>query len=43
MSFEKGEKTKLIYEDNGVGVPKDDKLKIFSEGFTTGGSGLGLN
>ena len=33
---------KLFYEDNGVGIPKENKPKIFKEGFTTGGSGLGL-
>ena len=33
---------KLYFEDNGVGIPQVDKDKIFSEGFTTGGSGLGL-
>ena len=34
---------KLIYEDDGVGISKLNKVKLFSEGFTTGGgSGLGL-
>ena len=33
--------TILVYEDNGVGVPEDKKDRIF-EGYTTGGSGLGL-
>jgi PAS domain S-box-containing protein len=38
-----GNSIKLIYEDNGVGIPKENKVKIFTEGFTTGnGSGLGL-
>jgi signal transduction histidine kinase len=33
----------LIYEDDGVGISKDVKPKIFNEGFTTGkGSGYGL-
>src|SRR5208283_823724 len=27
---------KLFYEDNGVGVPDSNKLKLFKEGFTTG-------
>jgi PAS domain S-box-containing protein len=36
------EETSLFFEDNGVGVPNENKDKIFSEGFTTGGSGLGL-
>jgi signal transduction histidine kinase len=34
--------TRLIYQDNGAGIPTEDKDKIFSEGFTTGGSGVGL-
>jgi len=35
--------TKLVYEDDGVGVPEANKPRLFSEGFTTGnGSGLGL-
>ena len=34
---------KLLYEDNGVGITKTNKLKLFAEGFTTGkGTGLGL-
>jgi PAS domain S-box-containing protein len=33
---------KLVYEDNGIGIPQENKLKIFSGKFTTGGSGLGL-
>jgi len=33
----------LIYEDNGVGISKENKLKLFAEGFSTGGStGFGL-
>ena len=33
----------LFFEDNGVGIPKANKLKLFKVGFTTGkGSGLGL-
>jgi len=36
------EGTKLFYEDNGVGIPKENKDKIFMDGYTTGGSGLGL-
>jgi PAS domain S-box-containing protein len=36
--------TKLYYEDNGVGVPVDNKQKIFTEQFTTdGGTGLGMS
>jgi PAS domain S-box-containing protein len=35
--------TIIFYRDNGVGIAKENKEKIFSEGFTTGnGSGLGL-
>ena len=34
---------KLIYEDDGVGVPLENKPSLFKEGFTTGGStGFGL-
>ena len=37
-----GKKITLFYEDNGIGIPQENKEKIFAEGFTTGGSGLGL-
>ncbi len=38
-----GNQLRLIYEDDGVGIPKDAKPKLFSEGYTTGqGSGYGL-
>jgi PAS domain S-box-containing protein len=43
--FEKTEQgeLRLIYEDNGVGISAENKLKLFSEGFSTGGStGFGL-
>jgi sensor histidine kinase regulating citrate/malate metabolism len=34
---------KLIYEDDGVGIPVADKAKLFKEGYSTGGStGYGL-
>ena len=34
---------KLIYEDNGVGIPFDKKPRLFQKGYTTGkGSGYGL-
>jgi PAS domain S-box-containing protein len=37
------EQLKLIYEDDGIGIPPDVKPKIFNEGYTTGkGSGYGL-
>jgi signal transduction histidine kinase len=40
---EDGNEMKLFYEDNGVGVPHSNKLKLFDAGFSTGkGSGLGL-
>jgi PAS domain S-box-containing protein len=45
VSYEKrpDEQLRLIYEDDGVGVPTDVKPKIFKEGYTTGkGSGYGL-
>jgi len=34
---------KLVYEDDGVGVPLENKPRLFKEGFSTGGStGFGL-
>jgi signal transduction histidine kinase len=44
IRYEKSEnQLKLVYEDDGVGISKDNKAKIFNEGFTTGkGSGYGL-
>jgi len=44
IHFEEGKKElKLFYEDNGVGIPKAIKPKLFDEGFTTGnGQGCGL-
>ena len=35
------ERLKLIYEDNGVGIPEDEKDKIFQEGYGKG-TGYGL-
>jgi PAS domain S-box-containing protein len=33
----------LIYEDDGVGIPKENKGQLFKQGFSTGGStGFGL-
>lgn len=34
--------TRIIYQDDGVGVSQENKSKIFLGGFTTGGLGLGL-
>ena len=35
---------KLVYEDNGVGIPLANKSKLFHEGFSTGkGTGFGLS
>jgi signal transduction histidine kinase len=37
------ESLKLIYEDDGVGIPYENKTNLFKEGFSTGGStGFGL-
>lgn len=41
--IESGEGAKVFYEDNGAGIPQINRVKLFTEGFTTGnGSGLGL-
>ena len=33
----------MVYEDDGVGVPLENKPSLFKEGFSTGGStGFGL-
>ena len=33
----------MIYEDDGVGVPSENKPRLFKQGFSTGGStGFGL-
>jgi PAS domain S-box-containing protein len=44
IHYEKSEDwLKLVYEDDGVGISKDARAKLFTEGFTTGkGSGYGL-
>ena len=45
MHYEKTdqENLKLVYEDDGVGVPLENKVHLFKEGFSTGGStGYGL-
>ena len=37
------DKLNLIYEDDGIGVPMENKANLFKEGFSTGGStGFGL-
>ena len=37
------EELRLVYEDDGIGVPAADKPKLFREGYSTGGStGYGL-
>ena len=34
----------LVYEDDGVGISAENKTKLFTEGFSTGGStGFGLS
>jgi PAS domain S-box-containing protein len=34
---------KLVYEDDGIGIPLENKIHLFKEGFSTGGStGFGL-
>jgi PAS domain S-box-containing protein len=44
IRYERSEnQLKLVYEDDGVGISRDAKSKLFTEGFTTGkGSGYGL-
>jgi PAS domain S-box-containing protein len=43
--YEKAEsgELRLVYEDDGAGISAENKLKLFTEGFSTGGStGFGL-
>jgi PAS domain S-box-containing protein len=44
ISYEDSEnQLRLVYEDDGIGIPEGAKPKLFTEGFTTGkGSGYGL-
>jgi PAS domain S-box-containing protein len=45
VHFEKAnqDRLELVYEDDGVGVPLENKQRLFKEGFSTGGStGFGL-
>jgi len=38
-----GDGTRLIYQDDGMGIPEAEKPKLFKEGFSTGGgTGYGL-
>lgn len=38
-----GDDLQLFYEDDGVGIPPENKVRVFEEGFSTGGSsGYGL-
>ena len=40
---EEGDYLRVVYEDDGVGVPFENKTRLFKEGFSTGGStGFGL-
>ena len=40
---EESDQLSLIYEDDGVGIDSENKTKLFSQGFSTGGStGFGL-
>ncbi|MCS7144243.1 MAG: ATP-binding protein [Archaeoglobaceae archaeon] len=36
------ENVEVLLEDNGTGIPEENVSKLFTKGFTTGGSGLGL-
>ena len=37
------EELRLIYEDDGVGITRENRMRLFKEGFSTGGStGFGL-
>jgi signal transduction histidine kinase len=45
VHYEKGDPNslRLIYEDDGVGIPSENKQHLFKQGFSTGGStGYGL-
>jgi len=39
---EQGDNLKLVYEDDGVGIPEDEKSKLFQEGYGKG-TGFGLH
>ncbi len=40
-TFAKDKKIYIIFEDDGIGIPKENLHKIFDPGFTTKGSGIG--
>ena len=45
VHYEKADQDKMnvVYEDNGVGIPSENKVQLFKEGFSTSGSsGYGL-
>ncbi|MGV8109221.1 ATP-binding protein [Methanospirillum sp.] len=41
VSFEEGESGHLIYQDNGIGIPDNEKEKIFCRGYGKG-TGIGM-
>lgn len=47
VSIDSSDKVKMVYRDNGKGIPKEDEERIFEPFFTTrqgqGGSGLGMH
>lgn len=42
ISYDGEENVKVIFENNGKGIPPEFSDKLFKKGFTTGGTGLGL-
>jgi len=40
-TFAKDKKVHIIFEDDGIGIPKENLNRIFDPGFTTKGSGIG--
>lgn len=42
VAAESGGTVTIIVADNGVGIPPEDRTVIFDDGYTTGGTGLGL-
>jgi signal transduction histidine kinase len=47
--FDKNDKTNIVIEDRGIGIPKEDQIHLFDRFFRAGnvgniqGTGLGLN